>query len=719
MLNKEEKGTNPYFNRELTWLDFNQRVLLEAINDNNPLLEKLNFLAIASSNLDEFFRIRVGGLHTRVRMNYLVEDSKTGLDPIELLSEISQKNHQQVAFQYQTFHQLEKELNEQQIQFQTVRNLTPELKERVAQIFKRDLFPVLSPFGIDAYRPFPHLKDGRINIYVSLQHNGIEHIAILPIPSLVDRFFILEEAGQKIVVLTEDIITHHIAEVFSGYEINAALLFRLIRDNDLSIQEDDVDDLLEIMEDYVIERKKGGASRIEVTGDINPELLDLHTNILMNELELTNEDCYVIDGPLDLTFLRKLTGRLKNHLPNLVYPSFKGYSDPDLVGEALYHKIDQEDLFFHHPYDSFSPIVAFLEEAANDPDTIAIKQTLYRVSGNSPIVAALKKAAEAGKQVTVLVELKARFDEANNVFWAKELEAAGCYVFYGVSNLKTHSKVALVVKKKKQKIQRYVHLATGNYNEITSNFYTDMGILTSKTEVVEDVTNFFNYISGYSEEPQFNHIVISPNNIRENLIVQIDKEIDLHNQHQNGHIILKANALTDRILIEKLFEASNAGVKIDLIVRGACCLRPGLAGFSENVRVISIVGRFLEHSRIYYFHHNGKETLYLSSADLMTRNMDDRIEISFPILKSETKQEIVQGLHYWLDDQGAYQLDVNGVYRRIAAISAEESAQHKFMDHARAKKEQHLVIERKKSPFFRRIQDRLKVFHSNSTPPKG
>lgn len=715
MSHKEKNDTIPYFNRELTWLDFNHRVLLEAINESTPLLEKLNFLSIASSNLDEFFRIRVGGLHTRVRMNYLKVDSKTGLGPVELLSEISKKNHNQVDFQYQTFHQLTDLLSIYQIQFQSVENLSSSLKEQVSQIFDRDLFPVLSPFGIDAYRPFPHIKDGAIHIYVALEYEGMEHIAILPIPSLVERFFILEENGQSVVVLTEDIITHHIDKIFSGYNIKATFLFRIIRDADLSIQEDDVEDLLEVMEDYVVERKKGGASRIEVSSSLPKETLHLYTDVLLEELDLNHKDYYFIKGPLDLTFLRKLTGVLKPHFPELAFSSFHGYADPSLSGEQLYRKIDQTDLFFHHPYDSFTPIVNFLEEAANDPDTIAIKQTLYRVSKNSPVVAALKKAAEAGKQVTVLVELKARFDEENNVFWAKELEAAGCYVFYGVSNLKTHSKVALIVKKKNHQIKRYVHLATGNYNEITANIYTDMGLLTSNAEMVEDVTNFFNYISGYSEEPHFNHIVISPHNIRQSLIEHIDAEIALHHQYQNGHIIMKANALTDRSLIEKLYEASNAGVKVDLIIRGACCLRPGLNGYSENIRVISIVGRFLEHSRIYYFNHNGEEHIYLSSADMMTRNMDERIEISFPILNQNIKQEVIQALSIWLaDNNEAYQLDVDGHYNRIASDKQQINAQEKFMAIAIEKKDKLLLSNTKKTPFFKRIQNRLKNIGQNN-----
>jgi len=658
-----------YNNRELSWLAFNERVLEEAEDETNPLLERLRFIAIFSSNLDEFFMVRVAGLQDQVRAGFHKPENKAGLTPKEQLEKIAEKTQALVRRQMEVFRHLIFELlPKENIYLTDIKSLSKEQQQYINEMFEETIFPVLTPIAVDAYRPFPTLLGKTLNLLVLLEDTKVlsefnEKVAIIQVPSVLDRF-IEVPAGpdRKVFVLLEDVITSHVDRLFYGYNVKSVQAFRLTRNADLTIHEEGAQDLLVEIEKELKKRKWGIGSRLEVRdGEMNDDVLEY----LLEEFEISESDVFKIDGPLDLTFLFSFVKKLSQRREHLLYESFIPQRPLDLESDAdIYEKALEKDLFFHHPYESFEPIVEFITEAANDPTVLAIKQTLYRVSGNSPIIQALKQAAENGKQVTVLVELKARFDEENNVHWAKELEQSGCLVIYGMHNLKTHSKITLVVRRKNGKIERFVHLGTGNYNDATAKTYTDMGIITTDKEFGIDATNFFNYLSGYTEKPRFHHIVVSPYDIRDKFIEMIDQEIEFHKKYGNGFIRAKMNALTDKDLIMKLYEASINGVKIELLIRGICCLRPGIPGISENITVTSIVGRFLEHSRIYWYHHNGENKIYLSSADMMTRNMVRRVEILFPIYSAEIKQRIMHIFSTQLaDNVKARVQDSTGKYR--------------------------------------------------------
>lgn len=678
-LNKPEY----FFNRELSWLDFNKRVIEEAYDSENPFLEQLNFLAIGSSNLDEFFMVRVAGVYDQYLANVEVSETKTYLSPLELLTAISEKNHLNTQLQYERYHQLIGLLPNLGSELKRVSDLsTAELAE-AERLFEELIGPTLSPLGIDAYRPFPHLTNKLINIMVRLERDGLKHNAIVPIPALVQRYLTLDSGLNKTIILTEDLIIHFIQRLFIGYKVSFAYPFRITRNADFDIIEDSASDLLGLIEDYVKKRKSGMAIRVEIDTSHLETFLPHQAEYLLDSLELHPNDLYQINGPLDLTFLFDLRDQLGVEHPELLYKPYDSYLNPAHLGEDLFTSAKQQDLFFHHPYDSFEPIVSLVDHAATDPQTISIKQTLYRVSKNSPIIAALKKAAEHGKEVTVLVELKARFDEENNVFWARELEDAGCHVLYGVSDLKTHSKITLIIRQEEEKLQSYVHLGTGNYNDKTAKLYTDMGIITTHPEIGEDAINFFNYLSGYSDRPTYQHLHVSPFEIRDSLLDYIDEEIHYQREYGNGRIIAKMNSLSDKRLIMKLYEASQAGVEIDLIVRGICCLRPGIKGVSETIRVRSIVGRLLEHPRIYYFYRNGTRHLFLSSADMMTRNMTKRVEIEFPILDRRIEAEIIDVLEMQLHDtMKARELQHNGDYIRPNRTQVKLNAQEELLRRA-------------------------------------
>ncbi|MER1954759.1 MAG: RNA degradosome polyphosphate kinase [Desemzia incerta] len=682
-----------YENRELSWLDFNYRVLSEADSQQNPLLEQLRFLGIGSSNLDEFFMVRVAGLQDQVKSNYTQTDNKTQLSPEEQLEAISVKNRLNVDYQYSLYKEVTQELIKYGVFFKSINDLSPEEKQLAENVFFELVFPTLTPLGIDAYRPFPNLQNKLINVFVHLEKDGASEIAVVPLPALADQFVPIEIGDEVTILYTEDLVTHYIGSLFNGYTVTSTFNFRVTRNADLEIHEQGAEDLLIVIEDYLKERKKGMAVRLEVDFRDPYETIKEDIDYLTASLELEARDVYLIDGPLDLTVLGDIATYLSERLPTLSYPPFSPVYPEELIEKTIYDLADEKDLFFHHPYDSFYPIVEFIQQAAEDPHVLAIKQTLYRVSSDSPIVQALKQAADNGKQVTVLVELKARFDEERNVQWAKELEEAGCHVIYGMNNLKTHSKISLVVKKNGNTLTRYVHLGTGNYNDSTAKLYTDMGLITTNKEIGEDATNFFNYLSGYSQQPVYNHLSVSPFDIRDSYIEDIDAEIAFHQQFGNGHMIAKMNSLTDKVVIEKLYEASQAGVKIDLIIRGICCLRSQIPGVSENIRVISIVGRFLEHSRIYYFRHNGAHKLYLSSADMMTRNMVKRVEIEFPILDDEINQTILSILEVYLKDNvKARQQLADGSYQLIQNDAPLVNSQQYFMEQ--------VVNERDKRGFF-------------------
>lgn len=661
------KFTYAHFNnRELSWLAFNERVLEEAEDGDNPLFERLKFLAIFSSNLDEFFMVRVAGLQDQVRVGFTNPETKSGLTPLQQLEAIAEKTQQLVARQMKVYRQLmEVDLPKEGLHVVSYSKLNPDQKKVIDLQFDEEIYPVITPVAVDAYRPFPILLSKTMNILAMIEDADEEDslkIAIVQVPSVLKRFLVVESTRDShTIVLLEDVIISNLSKLFTGFTIKHANPFRITRNADLTIHEEGARDLLIEIEKELKKRKWGAVSRLEVkSSEIKQKVLAY----LLDELEITASDVYKIDGPLDVTFLFSFTKYFETKFPKLSYPIFMPQQPQDLKREEdMFQKSLTQDLFFFHPYESFQPILEFVEKAADDPYVLAIKQTLYRVSGNSPIINALKRAAENGKQVTVLVELKARFDEENNVIWAKELEKAGCLVIYGMHNLKTHSKITLIIRQKQGKIEQFVHLGTGNYNDQTAKVYTDMSIITTNKKIGADATKFFNYLSGYMDKPDYQKLVVSPFEIKDRFVELIDEEIEFHKTFGNGHIKLKMNSLTDKDLIEKLYEASQAGVTIDLVVRGICCLRPGIKGISDTIQVISIVGRFLEHSRIYYFHRNGASKLYLSSADMMTRNMIKRVEILFPILSPSIKKRILSILDLELRDTTKARVqDSNGVY---------------------------------------------------------
>ncbi|GLC87664.1 RNA degradosome polyphosphate kinase [Lysinibacillus piscis] len=680
-----------YNNRELSWLAFNERVLEEAEDTNNPLLERLKFLAIFSSNLDEFFMVRVAGLQDQVRAGFHKPENKSGLTPKEQLAKIAERTQALVRRQTEIYKHLVYDLLPQHhVHIADIKDLNGEQKNFINELFTETIFPVLTPVAVDAYRPFPILLGKTLNLLVLLEQDGTDlegrdKVAIVQVPSVLDRYIKVPSTdGEKKIVLLEDVIVAHIEKLFYGYSVKSAQAFRLTRNADLTIHEEGARDLLVEIEKELKKRKWGVGSRLEVReGEMNEDVL----KYLLDEFEIEESDVFHIDGPLDLTFMFSFVKKIGVGLEHLEYESFIPQPPLDLQSdESLFEKALQQDIFFHHPYESFAPIVDFVAEAAVNPDVLAIKQTLYRVSGNSPIIQALKLAAENGKQVTVLVELKARFDEENNVHWAKQLEQAGCLVIYGMNSLKTHSKITLVVSRKNGAIERFVHLGTGNYNDATAKIYTDMGIITSDKEFGIDATNFFNFLSGYTEKPTFNHLVVAPFDIRDEFIELIDEEIACHKKHGNGFIRAKMNSLTDKDLMMKLYEASIAGVKVDLIIRGICCIRPGIQGISENITVTSIVGRFLEHSRVYWFHHNGENKIYLSSADMMTRNMIKRVEILFPIYANDAKERIINIMNTQLMDTAKGRIqDLNGKYhyKEFDRSEAPLNSQEIFLQEAR------------------------------------
>jgi polyphosphate kinase len=643
-----------YNNRELSWLSFNERVLQEAMDKHNPLLERLKFMAIFSSNLDEFFMVRVAGLKDQVKAGFNKPENKAGLTPKQQLNKIAERSHYLVKEQYQLYNQILQPLLEKEgIHFVTMTDLNDTQYDILANHFHNYILPVLTPMAIDAYRPFPMLLNKSLNLAILLgsemDNDQERKLAIVQVPSVLKRTITLPtDRHYPSFIFLEDVISHFIEDLFQGYSVIAVSPFRITRNADLTIHEEDARDLLTEIEKELKKRKWGAAVRLEIQAKQMDENL---LSFLMGVLELSEDDVYSVEGPLDFSFFISFYENMAPEWEHLVNDAYIPQPPADLWNKSdLFQAILEKDIFLHHPYESFQPIVDLITRAAKDPDVLAIKQTLYRVSGDSPIIQALTEAADAGKQVTVLVELKARFDEEQNIQWAKRLEKSGVHVIYGITGLKTHSKITLIIRNNNDTIQRFVHLGTGNYNDSTAKFYTDMGILTSRASIGEDATNFFNHLSGFTCKPKWHDIVISPVDMRDKFLMLIEQEMTYHLQHGNGRIIAKMNSLTDKPIIVKLYEASRTGVKIDLIVRGICCLKPGIPNVSENITVRSIVDRFLEHSRIFYFHHNGEEALFLSSADWMTRNMDKRIEILFPIFSKNIKDRIKSVLTLTLKD---------------------------------------------------------------------
>ena len=656
-----------FTNRELSWLAFNKRVLSEAKDNHLPLMERLKFLSITASNLDEFFMVRVASLKDQVNAGYTKKDI-AGMTSKEQIDAILKETHKFTTAQYNTYNRsFLPSLKKNGLKIVTeFEKLTEEQADYVDNYFQKEVFPVLTPMAVDSSRPFPLIRNRSLNIGALLmdkKKKGTIDFATVQVPSVLPRVVTIPTDGDNCttVILLEQIIEKNIQKLFLNYRVLCQAPFRVMRNADLSIDEDEAADLLIEIEKQLKKRQWGEAIRLEVEDNIDKRLL----KTLRKELNLSEDAIFKINGPLDLTFLMKVYDiEGFDHLKEPKYTP----QQPKMLDASrdLFEQIREHDILLHHPYETFDPVVNFVKKAASDPNVLAIKQTLYRVSSHSPIIASLAQAAENGKQVSVLVELKARFDEENNIVWAKKLEKAGCHVIYGLVGLKTHSKITLVVRKEEDGIRRYVHLGTGNYNDSTAKLYTDMGMFTSKTRYGEDATAVFNMLSGYSEPLVWNKLSLAPLWLRGKFLSLIEREKEHAKNGRTARIIAKMNSLCDPGIIEALYDASEAGVEIDLIVRGICCLRAGIKGLSEHIRVRSIVGTYLEHSRIFYFENNGNAEYYMGSADWMPRNLDKRVEILFPVEDPILQEEIYHILHMQLSDtKKAHLLMPDGHYVKV------------------------------------------------------
>ena len=665
-----------YENRELSWLKFDARVLNEAKDKSIPLLERLKFVSITSSNLDEFFMVRVASLKDMVHADYRKRDI-AGMTASEQLDRINTATRKLVESQYNTYNRSLVPLmaaNGIHI-IEKYEELTAEQAAYVDRYFEEVVYPVLTPMAVDASRPFPLIRNKTLNIAALLsskkdeKHKDAVEFATVQVPGVLPRLVPIpadtsEDSGEvegRTFILLEQIIEKNIDKLFLNYHVLCAHPYRVMRNADLPIDEDEAADLLKEIQKQLKKRQWGEVIRLEVEASVDKKLL----RFLKDELKVAEEDIFQISGPIDLTFLMKMYGL--SGCDSLRYEPYKPQRVPEIEpGEDIFEAIRGGDILLHHPYETFDPVVDFIRQAASDPDVLAIKQTLYRVSGNSPIIASLAQAAENGKQVSVLVELKARFDEENNIVWAKKLEQAGCHVIYGLVGLKTHSKIALVVRREEDGIRRYVHLGTGNYNDSTAKLYTDCGIFTCNEAIGEDATAVFNMLSGYSEPLSWNELVLAPIWLRTRFMRLIARETKHAREGKPAKIVAKMNSLCDEGIIAALYEASAAGVEIELIVRGICCLKVGIPGISENIHVRSIVGNFLEHSRIFFFLNDGEEELYMGSADWMPRNLDRRVEILFPVLDDTLKEKVKHILDVELaDNTKAHVLKPDGEYEKI------------------------------------------------------
>ena len=654
---------NPiFYNRELSWLEFDKRCLSEAKDRTIPLFERIKFLSITASNLDEFFMVRIASLTDMVHAGYTKKDI-AGMTAREQLDALHASTKEFMKNQYQT---LNRSLIPQLAQngLKLVRHhedLTPKQAKYVDKYFEKDVYPVLTPMAVDSSRPFPLVRNKSLNIGALIydKKKDVTDIATVQVPSVLPRIVRLpsEEKGVTEIILLEEVIEKNLDKLFLNYDIVCAYPYRIMRNADFSIDEDKQ----AVMEEstligrlrLLVERLHRERRMLEIDKEIAQKVDEAMDKKLLKELKkhlgVDDEVVYKINGPLDLTFLMKVNGI--DGFDHLKYPKYKPQPVPGMGDYShIFDRIKKGDILLFHPYYEFTPVIEFIKQAANDPDVLAIKQTLYRVSGNSPIIAALAQAAENGKQVTVLVELKARFDEENNIAWAKKLEQAGCHVIYGLVGLKTHSKIALVVRREEDGIRRYVHLGTGNYNDQTAKLYTDMGLLTCSDAIGEDATAVFNMLSGYSEPKKWNKLAVAPIWLKDKFLMLIGREAENARQGKKARIVAKMNSLCDPVIMNALYDASKAGVKIELIVRGICCIKAGVPGLSDNISVRSIVGNYLEHSRIFYFYNDGFEDIYMGSADWMPRNLDKRVEITFPVEDPELKKKIKNILKIQLED---------------------------------------------------------------------
>ncbi len=655
-LNKEnlKKYFKPenFFSRDINWVEFNGRVLEEAINPNIPLLERVKFISIFFTNLDEFYMIRVSGIKEQIRANVL-EPRIDGLTPFEELKYIEENIAPKVQLLLKYWNNtIVPELEENNVKFLTYDSLSNDEKEKLSEYFNQEIYPVLTPLAFDPGRPFPYISNLSLSYAIQIMKpNGVLHFARIKIPSILPRIINLDKIldnkdsfekggfSTKLIWL-DDLIKNNVNSLFPGLEVISAHKFRITRNADIYIQEDEADDLLSLIEKNIKQRKFGSVVRLSVERDM-PEFM---INILTENLEVSNDAIQIVDGPMGLSNAMILYDLPLQHLKEKPFhPVLPPIFDEE-ERESIFSLIKTKDILLHHPYDSFAPVIDMIKEAARDPNVLAIKQTLYRVGSDSPIIKYLIEAAESHKQVAVLVELKARFDEENNIYWAKALEKVGVHVVYGLIGLKTHSKMTLIVRKENEGVQRYVHLGTGNYNASTAKLYTDYGLLTNDKELCEDVADVFNFLTGYSEQKEYRKMWVAPFNIRKEFLKLINREIENSKAGNKGYISFKLNSLVDPTVIAALYEASKQGVKIDLVVRGICCLVPQVPGLSENITVRSIVGRFLEHTRVYYFYNNGDDEIYMGSADLMQRNLDRRVETIFPIEDENIKKSVKETL---------------------------------------------------------------------------
>ena len=656
-----DKYTAPenYINRELSWLDFNMRVLNEARDKNHPLFERIKFLSITSSNLDEFFMVRVASLKNISGKNI----DPSGMTSKEQLDAISKKTHKLVDMQYSTYlRSLIPLLLKENIKICDFDELEEKEKKYITEYFHKEIFPVLTPMAVDSSRPFPLIQNKSLNICALVKNSKTKKngFVTVPIPGVCPRVIRIKKSKEVKFILIEDIIKKFIGELFTNYSIMDTSVYRVMRDADIPLDEYDSEDLLKEIEKNLKQRERSQVIRLEIEESVNKELL----KFLSSEIKVKKNDIYLIKGPVDLTFLNKIYSQ-----KGFEEYKYEPYT-PQIIKrlqncENIFDEIKKGDIYLHHPYNSFKTVVNFIEEASRDKDTLAIKQTLYRVSENSPIIKALERAAQNGKAVTVLVELKARFDESNNIVWAGRLERAGCHVIYGLLGLKTHSKITEVIRREDTGIIKYVHLATGNYNDVTANFYTDMGIFTCRKEYGDDSGAFFNMLSGFCEPKHWNKLIVAPIWLRDRTESFIEREIRHAREGKKARIIAKMNSLVDPEIIALLYKASCAGVKIDLIVRGICCLRAQVPELSENITVRSITGRYLEHTRIYYFYNDGQENLFCSSADWMNRNLNKRVEIMFPIEDEDIKNEIMHVIEVQLEDTLRASVQKDGEYSKI------------------------------------------------------
>ena len=674
-----------YINRELSWLHFNQRVLEEAIRPGlHPILERAKFISIFSSNLDEFFMIRVAGIENQVEAG-IQRRTVDGFTPAEQLEQIRSVVLTQLKQRYDCLYDdILPALKNDGIEFVGYSSLSEKRREALDGYFRKEIFPVLTPLAFDTGHPFPFLSNLSLNLAIEMEdrENGTLKFARVKVPDILPRLLKLNDIdglNNNVPVIRflwiEDLIENNLSRLFPKMKIVQSHQFRIIRDADIEIEEDEAGDLLKTIEKGVRSRRYGNVVRL----DISPQMPPFVKNLLMKNLELEERNVYEIDGTLGLGCLMELLRIERPELKDEPFIPFNAFKEARSAD--IFTAIRLKDQLLYHPYDSFQPVVDFINKAASDPDVLSIKQTLYRVGGNSPIVKALMKAAELGKQVAVLVELKARFDEENNIIWARALEDVGAHVIYGLPGLKTHAKLTLVVRREQQRLKRYLHLGTGNYNPATGKLYTDYSIFTDDEHLADEVSELFNALTGYSKFTGYRHLLVSPINTRVRIIEMIDREVDLHIRGNRSRIIMKMNALVDPETIKALYHASCAGIRIDLIVRGICCLKPGIPGISDNIKVISIIGRFLEHSRAYYFANGGNSELYLGSADIMPRNLDDRVETLFPVFDRLLVRRVKADLDLQLSDNvKSWQIEADGSCSQVSSTcTVKVNSQERFM----------------------------------------